>query len=266
MKTKKIYLFGNWKMNMLPSEAEAFCGELVSGASGGLYKEDSVEIALFPPYISIARTLSMLKGKELFRSGAQDGWAEERGAFTGAVSMDMIYSIGCSHVLIGHSERRSIFGESDELIARKLKSSLKSGLVPVLCFGETLEQREAGRTFDVIKSQLEAAWRGIDADEVAAVDGAPRILLAYEPVWAIGTGRNAQPKDAQDACAFTRALFKERFGAQFDCPVLYGGSVKESNSAELLSQQDIDGALVGGASLKVDSFLAIYESYRKSAI
>ncbi|MDI9371082.1 MAG: triose-phosphate isomerase [Synergistaceae bacterium] len=262
---KKIYLYGNWKMNHLPADAEDFCKEILSGAKGPLYGEKRIEIGIFPPFISIAPVVASLAGGELFRAGAQDGWPEEKGAFTGAVSMDMILAIGCTHILVGHSERRSIFGETDDAVALKLKYALNCGLVPVLCFGETLEQREAGRTFDVIKHQLSEAFKDILPEEVAGEGGAPAMLLAYEPVWAIGTGRNAEPGDAQEACAFSREVFKERFGGTSNCPVLYGGSVKETNSAELLSQPDIDGALVGGASLKVGPFLAIYENYRKKA-
>jgi len=262
---KKIYLYGNWKMHMLPSEAEAFCSELLSGTAEELYSTRSIDIALFPPYISITPVARMLPENSFYKAGAQDGWFEDRGAFTGAVSMDMIREIGCTHVLVGHSERRSIFGDTDEIVGRKLKQAVQKGLIPVLCFGETLEQREAGQTLAILGKQLLAAWKDIEADEIKGTSELPGILLAYEPVWAIGTGRNAKAADAQEACVFSRNLFKERFGEHMDCPVLYGGSVKESNAAELLSQQDIDGALIGGASLKVGSFLGIYENYRKSA-
>lgn len=262
---KKIYLYGNWKMHMLPSEAEAFCTDLLSATAGELYSTRAIDIALFPPYISITPVARILPKNGFYKAGAQDGWYEDRGAFTGEVSMDMIREIGCSHVLVGHSERRSIFGDSDEIVGLKLKKAILKGLVPVLCFGETLEQREAGQTLAILGKQLLAAWKNIEADEIKWTNELPRILLAYEPVWAIGTGRNAKAADAQEACAFSRNLFKERFGEHMDCPVLYGGSVKESNAAELLSQQDIDGALIGGASLKVDSFLGIYENYRTSA-
>jgi triosephosphate isomerase len=256
---KKIHLYGNWKMNMLPDEAEAFCGEILHAASGNIYNKESVDICLFPPFISIAPVVRLLPENGILSAGAQDGWIEDRGAFTGAVSMDMVRSTGCTRVLVGHSERRSIFGDTDEIIGRKLKQAFIKGLKPVLCFGETLEQRETGETLAVLQRQLVSAWKEIEPGEAGSM------LLAYEPVWAIGTGRNAQPEDAQEACAFSRNLFRERFGSDRNCPVLYGGSVKESNAAELLSQEDIDGALVGGASLKVPSFLGIYENYRNTA-
>ena len=261
---KKVFLYGNWKMNMLPVEALAFCNDLLTRTKGGLYNAASIEIALFPAYISIAPVVQALPDDGIIRGGAQDGWFEDRGAYTGAVSMDMLRSVGCTHVLVGHSERRSIFGDTDALVGRKLRKALNAGLVPVLCYGETLEEREAGLTTKVIERQLKSAWEGLDVAEIAGGRLTPAILLAYEPIWAIGTGRNARPEDAQEVCALSRNLFKERFGPDADCPILYGGSVKESNSAELLSRPDIDGALVGGASLKVESFLGIYENYRRA--
>lgn len=263
---KKIFLYGNWKMHMLPKEAESFCSELLSCSSEKRYDEKCIDIALFPPFISIAPVVRLLPENGIFKAGAQDGWYEDRGAYTGAVSMDMNRQIGCTHVLVGHSERRSIFGDTDDIVGRKLKQALQKGLVPVLCFGETLEQREAGQTLAILGKQLLAAWREIEADEIKGNGSYPGILLAYEPVWAIGTGRNAKAADAQEACAYSRQLFKERFGDTMNCPVLYGGSVKDSNAAELLSQKDIDGALVGGASLKVGSFLAIYDNYRSASL
>ena len=254
---KKIYLYGNWKMNMLPEEGEEFCRSLADRISGRLYGSDCVDICLFPPFLAIPAVLKALPAGPV-SAGAQDGYFEDRGAFTGAVSMAMVRSVGCSHVLVGHSERRHIFGETDEVVARKLEKALNSGLKTVLCFGETLEEREGGKTIQVVQDQLLSAFQSVP--EVRARD----LVLAYEPVWAIGTGKNASPDDAQEVCAFAAKLALEAFGNGSLIPVLYGGSVKDSNAAELLSRQDIHGALVGGASLKVDSFLAIYENYRKA--
>ncbi len=252
---KKIYLFGNWKMNMLPQEGRDFCRDLGQKMSGDLYQDDRIHLCLFPPFITIPAVLEALPGGPV-SAGAQDGHYEDRGAFTGAVSMDMAKQTGCTHVLVGHSERRHIFGDTDEIVAKKLKKALAAGLTAVLCFGETLEEREAGRTMDVVGEQLSSAFRAL------AEGGAQNLILAYEPVWAIGTGKNASPEDAQEVCFESARRAAREFGMKV--PVLYGGSVNAQNSAELLSMDDIDGALVGGASLKVDSFLSIYENYRKS--
>lgn len=253
---KKIFLYGNWKMNMLPDEGEAFCRSLANRITGNLYGSDIVDICLFPPFLAIPSVLKALPGAPV-SAGAQDGYFEDRGAYTGAVSMEMVRSVGCSHVLVGHSERRHIFGDSDEIVAKKLRKALDVGLKAVLCFGETLEEREGGKTIRVVQDQLRSAF--LSVPEGHAKD----LILAYEPVWAIGTGKNASPDDAQEVCAFAAKLALEAFGGQNRIPVLYGGSVKDSNAGELLSRPDIHGALVGGASLKVDSFLAIYENYRK---
>lgn len=253
---KKIYLYGNWKMNMLPEEGESFCRSLADRISGSLYQSGLVDICLFPPFLTIPSVLKELPAGPV-SVGAQDGYFEDRGAFTGAVSMDMIRSVGCTHVLVGHSERRHIFGETNEVVARKLKKALDVGLKAVLCFGETLEEREGGKTIKVVQDQLRSAFQSVRGEH------AKDLILAYEPVWAIGTGKNASPDDARDVCAFAAKLASGTFGGQSPVPVLYGGSVKDSNAGELLSRPDIHGALVGGASLKVDSFLAIYENYRK---
>lgn len=253
---KKIYLYGNWKMNMLPEEGETFCRSLADRITGSLYGSDLVDICIFPPFLTVPSVLKALPGSPV-SAGAQDGYFEDRGAYTGAVSMDMVRSAGCTHVLAGHSERRHIFGETDEIVAKKLRKALDVGLKAVLCFGETLEERESGKTIQVVQNQLLSAFQSVPGEH------AQDLILAYEPVWAIGTGKNASPDDAQEVCAFAAKLASGTFGGQSRIPVLYGGSVKDSNAGELLSRPDIHGALVGGASLKVDSFLAIYENYRK---
>ncbi len=252
---KKIYLYGNWKMNMLPEEGADFCRSLKKNITGSIYGSDRVHICIFPPFLSIPAVLESLP-ENVVSAGAQDGFFEDRGAFTGAVSMDMVMSAGCTHVLVGHSERRHIFGDTDEIVARKLKKALDIGLKAVLCFGEILEERESGRTIPVVQGQLRSAFEAVPGEK------ADNLILAYEPVWAIGTGRNARAEDAQEVCSFAAKMSAEWFG-KTGIPVLYGGSVKDSNAGELLSQTDIHGALVGGASLKVDAFLSIYETYRK---
>lgn len=258
---KKIYLYGNWKMNMLPFEGEEFCRTLGNKMQGDIYSSEMIQVCLFPPFLTIPEVLKSLPEDVPAACGAQDGYFEDRGAFTGEVSMDMVKAVGCSHVLVGHSERRHIFGESNEIVAKKLAKAIETGLKTVLCFGETLDERESGKTLAVVREQLESAFAGLDKDKSCC-----GVILAYEPVWAIGTGKNACPEDAQEVCAFAAKMAGDYFGSHPKIPVLYGGSVKESNALDLLSQHDIDGALVGGASLKVDSFLGIYENYRKISV
>ena len=255
---KKIYLYGNWKMNMTRGETEGFYkdfNELVKEPQLSAAIGKTLEVAVFPPFTSLAAAESASKtclpgAAPLL--GAQNAYFEPKGAFTGDISMAMLKDTGCTHVILGHSERRTIFGETDELIARKVKSALDTGLVPVFCYGETLEERMSNKTFDVVSRQLKAL-SGLSAAELE------KIVYAYEPVWAIGTGKTATSEQAQEACAESKKLLGE-MGAK-SVTVLYGGSVKPDNAKELLSMHAIDGALVGGASLKADSFLQIYKSY-----
>ena len=259
---KKIWLYGNWKMNMIPSEAEEYCASLMDTIQKdlhGIYSAKGVEICIFPPFISLPAVIDCFEGKEIVGAGVQDGYFEDSGAFTGEVSLKMAARTGASAALAGHSERRHIFGEGNQIVAKKLHKALQLGLTAVLCFGETLDQRESGKTMAVVDEQLRSAFEGLEEKDVAG------LVLAYEPVWAIGTGKNALPSGAQEVCAHARMLAVKKFGSADYIPVLYGGSVKSSNAKELLSQKDIDGALVGGASLKVDSFLAIYEAFREGS-
>ena len=255
---KKIYLYGNWKMNMTRGETEAFYKDF-----GALAKEPplfeamgkTLEAAVFPPFTSLcaAEKASKTCAPGLAPIlGAQNAYFEPKGAFTGDVSLPMLKDAGCTHVILGHSERRTIFGETDELVAKKVKAALDAGLVPVFCYGETLEEREANKTFDVVSRQLKAL------SALSAVE-LEKIVYAYEPVWAIGTGKSATSEEAQEACAYSKKLLRE-MGAKSPI-VLYGGSVKPDNAKEILSMDAIDGALVGGASLKADSFLQIYKGY-----
>lgn len=246
---KKIYLYGNWKMNMTCAETAEFCSALPAENFEGL------EIAVFPPFTSIAAAQKAKRAS--FIVGAQNVYFEKSGAFTGEISIPMLKELGCTHVIIGHSERRAIFKEDNELLAKKLKAVLDAGLVPVFCYGETLAEREGGKTFDVLKVQLTSGIEKLSKEEVE------KIVFAYEPVWAIGTGKSATSDEAQEACKFSRDLIKKLSGAE-KTVVLYGGSVKPDNAKELLSMPDIDGALVGGASLKVASFLDIFKAYKGS--
>ena len=259
---KKIWLYGNWKMNLIPSEAGEYCDSLLDilqkDRHGG-YSRDALEICLFPSFLSLPAVLKQISGIDMVSAGVQDGYFEDSGAFTGEVSLKMAARAGANAALVGHSERRHIFDETNVTVAKKLNKALQVGLTSVLCFGETLDQREAGETKAVVEEQLRSAFEGLDEKAGA------RLMLAYEPVWAIGTGKNASPSDAQEVCAHARVMAQKKFGSSGHMPVLYGGSVKASNASELLSQKDIDGALVGGASLKVDSFLAIYQAFREGS-
>ncbi|MDR3264478.1 MAG: triose-phosphate isomerase [Synergistaceae bacterium] len=258
---KKIYLYGNWKMNLTRGETESFFGdfaaELASSQALASAMGKTLEVAVFPPFTSLAAAGGAIgkSGGAVPILGAQNAYFEPKGAFTGEVSLPMLKDAGCTHVILGHSERRAIFGESDELIAKKVKAALDAGFTPVFCYGETLSEREADKTFDVVSRQLRAALSGLSAPETE------KIVYAYEPVWAIGTGKSATSAEAQEVCAFSKKLIQEQAGRSFSPVVLYGGSVKPDNSRELLSMDAIDGALVGGASLKADSFLRIYRAY-----
>ena len=212
----------------------------------------AAEVWVCPPFVYLAELARALGGSRV-SLGAQDVCAETQGAFTGEVSAAMLRDVGCAGAIVGHSERRALYGESDQLVARKFAAVMASGLTPILCVGEQLAERESGRTFEVVDRQLDAVL------DLSGVEAFTRAVIAYEPVWAIGTGRTATPEQAQEMHAFIRRVFAERHssGAAEALRILYGGSVKPDNIAGLMSQGDIDGALVGGASLKADSFAQI---------
>lgn len=240
----------NWKMHKNLSEAAAFVKEFV-GLVGDL---NGVEMVVCPPFTALGAVgwaLADARGK--VGLGGQNMYKETQGAFTGEVSGPMLKDLGCTHVILGHSERRAIFGETDALVGEKVRAAFAHGLVPILCIGETLQEREAGQTDAVNRRQLLAGTEGLTAEQMAAV------VIAYEPVWAIGTGRNCNPADAQATIAAIRAVVAERFGAAAADAVRiqYGGSVKPGNIADYMGLPDIDGALVGGASLEAGSFAAI---------
>ena len=238
---------GNWKMHKGPEAARKFCREFVQVAppAGGR------TVLLFPPALSLGVVRDALTDHEI-GVGVQNIHWEEKGAFTGEISASMAREAGATHALVGHSERRHVFGETDEETALKTAAALGAGLVPVLCVGETIEERKAGRLEEVILRQLEAATKELGEAEVR------RLLVAYEPVWAIGTGETATPEDAADAHARLRARLRDRLGDDAGgIPILYGGSVKPDNARELLAAGDVDGVLVGGASLDPRDFARI---------
>jgi len=244
MHRKPILVAGNWKMHGLLSEALRFVEELGTNPD-----PEHLEVALMPPFTLLYPLAGALANKGVVL-GAQNAYYEPKGAFTGSISPLMLRDAGCRYVIIGHSERRDIIGETNELIAKKLKAVWDAGLEPILCVGEHLDEREAGRTEEVLRTQLGIleAFRGTDRP----------LTVAYEPVWAIGTGRTATPEIAEQTHAFVHEELQRVFGK--DCRVLYGGSVKPENAESLIERPGVDGALVGGASLKASSFTAIIEA------
>jgi triosephosphate isomerase len=238
---------GNWKMN----GSAASIDTLMAGLKQGLADVKQAAVAVCPPYVYIAKVAELAKGTKL-GVGAQDISDQESGAHTGEVSGLMLKDVGCSYAIVGHSERRAIYGERDEDTARKFAAARKFGLTPILCVGELLEEREQGITEEVVGRQLDAV---IKLEGIKAIGES---VIAYEPVWAIGTGKTASPQQAQDVHAFIRAkLAKLDKGVADKVQILYGGSVKGSNAVELFQMPDIDGGLIGGASLAADEFLAI---------
>ncbi|MEE9270878.1 MAG: triose-phosphate isomerase [Candidatus Krumholzibacteria bacterium] len=238
----------NWKMQKRIAEAEAFGTKLKSK----LPALPSCDMVVFPPFFALPALAAVLRDTRV-ALGAQDVFWEKKGAFTGEVSGDMIRDAGGTWVIVGHSERRHVIGEGDEVVCNKLKAALEAGLMAVLCVGEQLEQREAGDAESVVREQLDIALRDVTAAQLST------IVVAYEPVWAIGTGKTATPNDAESMHHFIRGVVGERFGVEAadGLRVLYGGSVKPGNAADLLARAEIDGALIGGASLSVDSFVDI---------
>ncbi len=242
---RDLIVAGNWKMN----GSQQFVDDMLFTLNKVEFSE-SVEVIVFPPSVYLHAARQQAKTVKV---GAQNIFFESSGAYTGEISPSMLSDIDCRYVIIGHSERRAIFSEDDDLIAKKLVASIENDLVPILCVGETLEDRESGRFFEVIARQVKIGLNLLQAEQVA------RVIVAYEPVWAIGTGKTASPLQAQEVHGLIRHLVAELVGEQISerISILYGGSVNAANAKELFSQPDIDGGLVGGASLKVDEFLAI---------
>ena len=247
---RQIYIAGNWKMNKLRSEARGLAEELVVRL-----KVVSVKVMVAPPFTALAEVAGIIKDTPI-RLGAQNMGLELHGAHTGEVSAEMLKDLGVQTVILGHSERRHIYGESDEMINKKVHLALEQGLEVILCVGELLEEREAGKAESVVREQLSGGLK--DVSESKMKD----LVIAYEPVWAIGTGKTATPEDADQMHKAIRAWLGESMGDRVagDSVIQYGGSVKPDNAADLLKKENIDGALVGGASLKADSFAAIARS------
>lgn len=244
---RKLFIAGNWKMNTARQEAVDLVKRIVEG-----FASDGVDLAVCPPFVYLDAVGKALQGSPV-ALGAQNMYHEPKGAFTGETSAAMLLDVGCTYVILGHSERRHIMGEGDELINRKVKAALSAGLKPILCIGEKLDEREAGRTLAVVERHVREGLAGVTAGQMASV------TIAYEPVWAIGTGKTATPDQAQEVHAQVRALLVNLYGSDVAdaARIQYGGSVKPENAKQILAQPDVDGGLIGGASLKADSFLAI---------
>jgi triosephosphate isomerase (TIM) len=247
---RKPFVAGNWKMNTNSHSSVDLAKAVASGSSD--VAGDAVTVAVIPPFVYLQSVAQAVSSQHV-AVGAQDIYFEEKGAFTGEVSPAMLKDVGCTYVLCGHSERRHVIGETDELINKKVVAAIGGGLLPILCVGELLEQRDAGQTEAVVAEQVKAGLAGLSADKLSAV------TIAYEPVWAIGTGQAASSDNANNAIGFIRQTLSRLYNeptAQ-ETLILYGGSVTPDNTAELMSQPEIDGALVGGASLKSGDFLSI---------
>jgi len=246
-KLRKPIIAGNWKMHNTISEARELIEALVS-----LIEKKDREIIVCPSFVCLSEASKLLKGSDI-ALGAQNMYYEDKGAYTGEVSPLFLKDVGVCYVILGHSERRHIFGESNELINKKVKAALKHGLSPILCVGETLDERENNITYEIIETQLYEGLAGLENENMA------KLVIAYEPVWAIGTGKTATKEDANEVIGYIRRLLSEKFGNEIasGTRILYGGSVKPDNIKELMMMKEIDGALVGGASLKAEDFSKI---------
>jgi triosephosphate isomerase len=249
---RKKVIAGNWKMyNDIPASVNLI-SELKKSLSG---QEIKADVIICPPFTSLDTAKTLIEGS-VIKLGAQNMYFEENGAYTGEISASMLKSAGCEYVILGHSERRTIFKENDQLINKKIKKALSSALKPIFCVGETLQERESGTTESVIKTQVTEGLSGVSAEDLK------KIIIAYEPVWAIGTGKTASPDQAQEVHKFIRTLVENLYSkeAADEIIIQYGGSVKPENASLLLSQPDVDGALVGGACLKAESFFSIIKA------
>jgi triosephosphate isomerase len=249
MKQRKLFIAGNWKMNKTATEAAQVVSALVKKVEG---LSDKITMAVCPPYTALDRISPLLKGTGV-ALGAQNLSDRASGAYTGEISAAMLLDLGVKYVIIGHSERRQYYGETDEIVSKKTKFALGTGLLPIVCVGETLQERESNKTSSIITAQLKGSLAGIIAEEML------KTTIAYEPIWAIGTGKTASPDQAQEVHALIRKLLTDAYGKAVADKVIiqYGGSVKADNAKELMAKQDIDGALVGGASLDAEGFSAL---------
>lgn len=243
------FIAGNWKMFKTKAEAIAFAEEFRE-----LYKDTDVQTAICAPFTNLEALKEAFAGTEI-KVGAQNVHFADEGAFTGEISVSMLEEIGVDFCIVGHSERRQYFGETDETVNKKLKKLFEGPIRPILCVGESLEERDADKAFDVVGGQIKADLEGIDAADVK------KLVIAYEPIWAIGTGRTATPDQAEEMCAFIRKTLIELYGEEISDEVIiqYGGSVKPANATEIMNMDEIDGALVGGASLKPEDFMEIID-------
>jgi triosephosphate isomerase len=250
---RKPFIAGNWKMNTDGHSAVKLAEGVVAGC--GETAGHEVDVAVCPPFVYLQQVCGALRSSHI-ALGAQDVYFEQKGAFTGEISAAMLKDTGCTYAICGHSERRHVIGETDELINKKVKAALAGGLLPILCVGELLEERKGNKTTEVVTRQMKVGLAGLSAEKVAAV------TIAYEPVWAIGTGLTATPQQAQEVHALIRGLLAQMYNRKLagEIRIQYGGSVKPDNAAELMGQEDVDGLLVGGASLKADDFAAIVKA------
>lgn len=248
---RKKFIAGNWKMNKTPADGAALVAEIVTEIG----RQTDVDVLVCPPFTALESAGRSLEGSNV-KLGAQNMHFELSGAFTGEVSAPMLRDLFVTHVILGHSERRALFGETDTMINQKVLTAIKNQLRPILCVGETLAERESGDTLKVVQTQLESGLEGVGKDQ------APGVIIAYEPVWAIGTGKVATSDQAQEVHAFIRGLLTKLFGETIaqKVRILYGGSMKPSNAPELLAQKDIDGGLIGGASLESRSFVDLVKA------
>lgn len=248
---RKKIVAGNWKMNMTPSQGVELITEIHRQI--GRIEDREAEIVICPPFTSIDRVSKVLREMKGVFCGAQNCHQELSGAYTGEVSAEMLHEMGARYVILGHSERRKYYGETDKLVNQKVKRAIAESLSPIYCCGETLEEREAGKHLEVVEEQVTTALFGLDEKQFNEV------IIAYEPVWAIGTGKTATPEQAQEIHAFIRSLISEKYGSEMadNTSILYGGSCKPSNAESLFTQPDIDGGLIGSASLDADHFVQI---------
>lgn len=255
---KRFFIVGNWKMNLVLSEARDLVNRVNRLHSEMSNVDNTVDVGVCPAFVHLKDICEILKNSDIC-VGAQNMYLEDKGAFTGEVSGPMLKDIGCTHVIIGHSERRTIFQETNSMINSKIKTALRYELNPILCVGEQLEERESGKTEDVVGPQISEGIDGLGPEQIE------KLTLAYEPVWAIGTGKTATPEQADEVHAFIRSMIGDKYGKDVaqNIRIQYGGSVNPKNARELLSQPEIDGALVGGASLDTESFMAIISDAAK---
>ena len=249
---RKKIVAGNWKMNTLPAEGVELAKNVAADRASVC---ECVNFIVCPPFTHLSQVVETLKGTDI-KVGAQNCAAEAKGAYTGEVAASMIAALGCEYVILGHSERRQYYGETSETLNKKMEQAYANNLVPIYCVGENLEEREAGNHFAVCKAQIEEVVLNLTEEQFR------KLVIAYEPVWAIGTGKTATADQAQEIHAYIREVLRSKFGAAAEeCPILYGGSCKPSNAAEIFAKADVDGGLIGGAALKAEDFLGIGKGF-----